>query len=445
MTEWAVLGTAFHAPSPDRLEVLENALIVIGADGAIARVEGQGQSVENFRQAGRLTELGPRQYLIPGLVDCHIHAPQWPQLGKALDVPLERWLQDYTFKLEARYADEGYARAMYSDLVATLLANGTTTAVYFATLHLPATQILAEICLDQGQRALIGRVAMDDPGQCPDTYRDPSAALAIEETRRFIDFVKALPGNDRDLIEPVITPRFIPACTDELLQGLGDLASETGCAIQTHCSESDWEHGYVMDRCGKTDAAALADFGLMTRRTVLAHGNHVTKADRDLIRDKGAAIAHCSLSNAYFADAVLPVRTCLDHGVHVALGTDIAGGASPSLFDSARMAVTMSRMLETGVDPARPREARGTPGRRIDFVAAFHLATAAGGVALDLPIGLFRPGYRFDALVIDASAAGSNLRLYAEDGPSDIVQKIICNASPANVAKVWVDGKLVRS
>jgi guanine deaminase len=444
MTEWAVRGTAFHAPSPDRLEVLTDALIVIGADGVIARVETDGQSTESFRAAGRLTELGPQQYLIPGLVDCHIHAPQWPQLGKALDIPLERWLQDYTFKLEARYADTDYARAIYSDLVATLLANGTTTAVYFATLHLPATQILAEICLAQGQRALIGRVAMDDPVQCPETYRDPSAAVAIEETRHFIEFVKALPGNDHRLIEPVITPRFIPACSDALLQGLGDLASETGCAIQTHCSESDWEHGYVLDRCGKTDTVALAEFGLMTRRTVLAHGNHVTAADRDLIRDKGAAIAHCPLSNAYFADAVLPVRACLDHGVHVALGTDIAGGASPSLFDSARMAVTMSRMLETGVDPARSRDARGTPGARIDFVAAFYLATAAGGIALDLPIGLFRLGYRFDALVIDSAAAGSNLRLYAEDSPSDIMQKIICNASQANVAKVWVDGKLVR-
>jgi guanine deaminase len=445
MSEWAVRGTAFHAPSPDRLEVLEDALIVIGADGVIVRVESGADAAQSFRNSGRLTELGPAQYLIPGLIDCHIHAPQWPQLGRALDVPLERWLQDYTFKLEARYADEAYARAMYTDLVATLLANGTTTAVYFATLHLPATQILAEICLAQGQRALIGRVAMDDPVQCPETYRDPSAEVAIEETRRFIAFVKTMPGNEHHLIEPVITPRFIPACTDELLRGLGNLAAETGCAIQTHCSESDWEHGYVRDRCGKTDTAALADFRLMTRRTVLAHGNHVTEADRDLIRDKGAAIAHCPLSNAYFADAVLPVRACLDHGVHVALGTDIAGGASPSLFDSARMAVTVSRMLETGVDAAKSAETRGTRDARIDFVAAFHLATAAGGVALDLPIGLFRPGYRFDALVIDASATGSNLRLYAEDGPSDIVQKIICNASQANVVKVWIDGKLARA
>jgi guanine deaminase len=102
-------------------------------------------------------------------------------------------------------------------------------------------------------------------------------------------------------------------------------------------------------------------------------------------------------------------------------------------------------MLETGVDAAKSAETRGTRDARIDFVAAFHLATAAGGVALDLPIGLFRPGYRFDALVIDASATGSNLRLYAEDGPSDIVQKIICNASQANVVKVWIDGKLARA
>ena len=259
-----------------------------------------------------------------------------------------------------------------------------------------------------------------------------------------IDFVKALPGNERRLIEPVITPRFIPACTDELLAGLGKLAGETGCAVQTHCSETDWEHDYVLKRTGRHDAVAIRDFGLMTRRTVLAHGCHVSAGDRALIREHGAAIAHCPLSNAFGSNGVLPVKTCLDEGVHVALGTDIAGGPRPSMLDTVAMAATVSKLLEDGVDPAKSSETRGVPGARISFVTAFYLATTAGGVALNLPIGLLKPGYRFDALLVDTAVPDTDLRLYDHDNSVDILQKIIWDTSRPNIKKVWVDGRLVK-
>jgi len=131
------------------------------------------------------------------------------------------------------------------------------------------------------QRALIGRVAMDDPDQCPVYYRDASAAVAEADTRAFIAYVQSMVGNEDGLIRPVITPRFIPSCSDELLRRLGALARETGCYVQTHCSESDWEHGYVLNRCGVTDTAALESFGLLSRHTILAHGNFV--GDEDII------------------------------------------------------------------------------------------------------------------------------------------------------------------
>jgi guanine deaminase len=115
----------------------------------------------------------------------------------------------------------------------------------------------------------IGRVAMDNPAQCPAYYRDPSAEFA---------------------------------------------AADTGCHVQTHCSESDWEHRYVLERFQITDTAA-----------------------------HGAGIAHCPLSNVYFSDAVLPLRRVLERGVHVGLGSDIAGGGSPSILDNARHAVAASR------------------------------------------------------------------------------------------------------
>jgi guanine deaminase len=378
------------------------------------------------------------------LVDLHVHAPQWPQLGMALDLPLEDWLQT-SFPLEARYADLDYARTVYESLVDGLLANGTTTAMYYATIHLPATQALADICLAKSQRALIGRVAMDDPAQCPTYYRDVSAASAEADTRAFIAYVLAMPGNEAGLVHPVITPRFIPACSDELLDGLGRLARESGCHVQTHCSESDWEHRFVLERCGMSDTAALERFGLLSRRTILAHGNFVSDADLALIRGLGAGIAHCPLSNFYFSDAVFPLRRVLAHGVHVGLGTDIAGGSSPSVLENARYAVIAARALESGVDASLERRQRRHPDSRIDAATAFWLATAGGGAALDLPVGVFREGFQFDAIRIDAGVRDGNLRIGQGDTPDEILQKIIYHSSRANIREVWVANRCVHS
>ena len=304
--------------------------------------------------------------------------------------------------------------------------------------------MLADLCLERAQRALIGRVAMDNPAECPAFYRDASAAIAEQETREFIAYVRSMAGNEQALIRPVITPRFIPSCTDELLHALGRLAGETGCHVQTHCSESDWEHAYVLERCGMSDTAALAHFGLLTRRTVLAHGNFVGDEDVARIVAAEAAIAHCPLSNVYFSDAVFPLRRLLTRGVHVGLGTDIAGGASPSLLENARHAIIASRNLESGVDASLPRERRRVPDSRIDAPTAFWLATVGGGVALDLPLGMFAPGYQFDALVVDANAAQGNLRLTPQAEAAEVLQKILYHAARVNIAQVWVAGRQVR-
>jgi guanine deaminase len=432
----ALRGAILHTQARDRLEYWPDARIDIGATGRIAGIrDATAADTDAF-------PLGPGNILLPGLVDLHIHAPQWPQLGTALDLPLERWLHEYTFPLEARCADAAYAAAVYDQMVPALLANGTTTAVYFASTHLPATTILAETCLRHGQRALVGRVAMDHPEQCPETYRDASAETALADSRASIEAIRALPGND-GLVLPAITPRFIPACTDDLLRGLGALAAETGCHVQTHASESDWEHGHVLDRCGCSDTEALAGFGLLTRRSVLAHGNFLGAADLTLIRTLGAGIAHCPLSNAYFADAVFPLRAALDRRVRVGLGTDVAGGAHPSLLDSARMAITASRMLEGGVDPAIPRGARGRPGARIGATEAFWLATAGGAEVLDLPVGAFRPGHHFDAMLIDTRNLDGNLFPQPGEPPERLLERIVHTAGRNDIARVWVGGRIV--
>ncbi|MCP3934451.1 MAG: amidohydrolase family protein, partial [Actinomycetia bacterium] len=313
-TARSVRATVLQTPTPDDLQVLEDQLIVLDENGVITSVGPASDDTEAD------VVLPSTQVLLPGLIDTHIHAPQWPQLGTGLDLPLDRWLFERTFPTEARFSDESFARTVWSQMVPTLLAYGTTTAVYYSSNDEAATTALAEACLQHGQRAFVGRVAMDHPEGTPEWYRDAGAVESVEASARSIEDIVAL---DRDglLVQPIITPRFIPACSDSALEGFGELAASTGVRVQTHCSEGDWEHSYVLDRHGMTDTESLSSFGLLGDHTVLAHATHVTDSDRRLIAESGAGVAHCPISNSYFANAVFPLRRNLDAGVRVGLGT----------------------------------------------------------------------------------------------------------------------------
>lgn len=444
----AVAGTVIHTPERGVIEILEDAVVTVGEDGRIERViesddPAREATIEAAAAGGRLTLLRAGQYLLPGLVDLHVHAPQWPQIGKALHLPLEQWLANCTFPLEARYADLEFAARSYGGLVDALLANGTTTALYFGSVHLGATKLLADLCHAKGQRALVGKVVMDDPTLCPDYYRDASATIAVAETEMFIEHVQRLAGPE-GRVRPVITPRFIPACTNDALEELGRLARQTGLHVQTHCSESDWEHDFVRHRLGATDTRSLEAFGLLGRRTILAHSNFICDDDMDAIGGCGAGIGHCPLSNAYFSNAVFPLAQALEKKLHVGLGTDISGGPDASIFSACRHAIAASRMLTDGVDARIASDKRGRPGSAIDFAEAFWLATAGGGIALDLPIGVIAPGFAFDAMVIDTTVPDADLTLWPDlDEPEDVLQRIVYGAARANVRRVWVDGATV--
>ncbi|MGA9277779.1 amidohydrolase family protein [Ilumatobacter sp.] len=441
----AVIGDVMQTPTPAEFEYLHDAVIAIDTDGVIAEIapRASARGGELVRLAGEVVQLGSTEVLMPGLVDLHVHAPQWPQLGTCLDLPLEQWLFEYTFPLEARYGDLTFAQRVWSDLVPSMLRHGTTTAVYFVTNDEAATEALAAACLDSGQRAFVGRVAMDHPTGNPAWYRDHDARSAIDASARSVETIRSLDAG-RDLVRPMITPRFTPSCTDELLAGLGTLAAASHVAVQTHCSESDWAHTYSLDRFGVTDTVALDRFGLLRPGSVLAHANHVTDRDADLIVSRDVGLAHCPLSNAYFADGVLPTRRLLDRGVRIGLGTDVAGGSSPGLLAQCRDAVTVSRMLDAGVDVSVPSSDRGVAGSSIDIVTAFWMATLGGATALDIPVGLIEPGRRFDALVVDTHGSASGLRVWPEtDVPRTVFEKVIRLAGAAEITSTWVDGRRV--
>ncbi len=452
-----IRGTILQTPDANSLQVLEDHVVTVDAgvitDIIPARADGAtretlandtAEAANDTAEAANDTAeaandtvetLPDGVVLIPGLVDTHIHASQWPQLGTGLDLPLDEWLFAYTFPLEARYADINFARRTWADMVPRLLSHGTTTAVYYTSVHSAATTALAEACVQHGQRAFVGRVAMDHPEGTPQWYRDANATEALEASARSIDAVRSVSGNN-GLVEPIITPRFIPACTDELLTSLGRLADETGVAVQTHCSENQWEHDYVLERHGCTDTHALERFGLLRPRTVLAHATHLTDDDRATIAASGAGVSHCPLSNIYFSERVFAARLALGAGIPVGLGTDIAGGPEPSLLAQCGHAVGSSRLLERSATSSI---------QRIDIVSAFWMATMGGARMLDLPVGLLAEGNRFDAVAVDLRSVGVDAH-GDQTGTVDwsrMFEQLVRRARPADVSAVWVDGRRI--
>lgn len=444
-------GTAFSSKSPKEIHILKDYLFCIHADGVIAKIvspedSGYQPLLDHYQGKPNFHRLADGQYFLPGFIDLHVHAPQWAQSGTALDIPLYDWLNTYTFPLESKFSDLDFAKKIYDDVVSTLLANGTTTALYFATVHKEASLLLAEICAGKGQRGLVGKVVMDDPGQNPEFYRDADTHTALVDTEEFIVAVQELAKSTKQGVYPVVTPRFIPSCTDEALKGLGELAAKYDAYVQSHCSESDWAHGYVQDRFQKNDAFALHDFGLLRDKSVMAHCNFLDDHDADLFAETGTAIAHCPISNAYFANSVIPIAHLHSKGVEIGLGSDISGGFSPSLYDNIRQAVISSRMLEDGVNTSLPASERGVPGSRITIHEAFYLATAGGGEGLSLPIGRIEENYAWDVQVIDTKLPSAKLPIFNEnENLDDVFQKIMYLVRPEHIREVWVQGKRVHS
>ncbi|MGK4105919.1 guanine deaminase [Limosilactobacillus vaginalis] len=442
MENIVIHGTYFTSKNVNEVEFHEDHLICIDRSGTITRtlspVDAEySQILNDARQAGRLIELKPNQYLLPGFIDLHVHAPQWPQAGLALELPLADWLNHYTFPLEAKFADSHYARRVYQDFVHQLLSHGTTTAMMFGTIHNDANVELARQSVTQGLRAFVGQVVMDNPDQTPEYYRNSSAKEALESTEKFIHTMLGLQQQTNSTVVPVITPRFVPSCTDEALEGLGDLAKKYDLPVQSHLSESNWEHGYAIERYGIHDTAVMDHFHLLTNRSIMAHGTQLQDDDLLTLRNRQTTIAHCPISNIYFGNGVLPVKKLFSLGNRMGIGSDISGGYSPSLYHNIRQAVKSSQMLEDGVDSRKKADERGVKDSRITMPNAFYLATVGGAQALHLKTGKLEEGYQADFQIVNGHPALMKMT------SADIFQRLMYQTEQQDIQEVYVAGKRV--
>ena len=441
-------GAAIHATDPSTLEILDDATLIV-ADGRIVGFYKSSDEVPRATIPHDVVthHLPVGDFLIPGFVDTHNHAPQWPMRGRGQGLHILDWLDQVTFPVEARFADPAYAASIYEDMVEDFLRHGITTASYYSSRHAEATCLLADICHRKGQRAFIGKCNMDQ--NAPDYIREPDAETSIRETNECIQHIRGLPecgGTEGSsaLVTPVVTPRFAISCSPELLRGLGDLlkADET-IPMQTHFNEAEQEIIATKDRFPEfngSEADLYESFGLLNRRSILAHCTIMTEYEKERITTLHCGVAHCPIANMTVGGGfmVAPIRDFLRRGLKVGLGTDSGGGWASQMLAVIRQTLIASNAQEV---------LSGGKDQALSLEEAFYLATMGGArvMCLEDQIGNFEVGKDFDAVWVTTTSGLKSTMTPVE--PSDSLrtqfEKFVLTGDDRNIAHVFVRGRRV--
>lgn len=411
-------GTFVDAPTRDELRVRENQYLLVDKgviQGVFSSVPGTYSLLPQ--------ETLPGAFCIPGLMDLHLHASQLALCGTNMDLELIPWLHSYVFPEEARFSSAEYAQHLYEQFTSALVRSPTTRACIFATIHSKATLLLMDLLEQSGLITYVGKVSMNQ-NAIPELEED---GHAVQSTRDYIETA----AENYQQTRPIITPRFVPSCTKELLHALGELADTYDLPVQSHISESKREMAWVKKLFPHANCygAVYESFGLFggDRKTVMAHAVHCTPPEIDLIRERGVYLAHCAESNTNLASGIAPVQRYLKQGIRVGIGTDIAAGSQLSMFSAVCDAIRVSKLLAE-----REEDASAILG----FSEAFHAATSTGGAFFG-KVGLFEEGYAFDALAIDDdSLSVGSARTFEQR-----VERLFYLGTNDNIARKIVSGK----
>lgn len=408
----AFKGNIIFTKTEDKFEIYENQYLIV-KDGRVVEIveEIDSDAYEVYDYSDQL--------IIPGFVDLHTHAPQYRNSGIGLDQELLPWLKNYTFKEESKFENREYAEKIYDKFVEELLKNGTTNVVLFGTLHNESNKLLIDILENKKIEAFIGNVNMD---QETPTSLSEETEHSIEKTYEILEYTKG------KRIESIVTPRFVPSCTSELMDRLGDIAKKQKLPIQTHMSENKKEVELVKKLYPWIDnyIDVYEKYKLINSQTIFAHCVHSTMEERKKIRDYGAYVAHCPNANFNLASGIMPLRKFLEEGINVGLGTDVAAGHTLSIFDVMKSALQASKMKwyeDQTLSPVTTSE-------------VFYLATKGGGKFFG-NVGSFEKGYQFNALILKDEYDLFELSL------EERIEHLIYAGDDRVIQKVFINGEEV--
>ena len=415
-------GNIIYSKDKTELTVKENAYLVC-EDGVCA---GTFEALPEKYEVLPLKDYGDC-LIIPGMTDLHVHAPQYSYRGLGMDMELIDWLNAHAFPEESKFTDLEYAKRAYSIFVNDLVKSTTTRACIFGTLHKEATLLLMELLEESGMKAYVGKVNMDR--NSPDILREKNAEEASKITEQWI-----LEAERFENVRQILTPRFIPSCSDELMRELARLQKKYELPMQSHLSENLGEITWVQELCpeSKFYGDAYDQFELFGGEcpTIMAHCVHSGEEEVTLMKEKNVFVAHCPQSNTNIASGIAPIRTYLDKDMKVGLGSDVAGGAHLSIMRAMTDAIQCSklrwRMYDQSLEPLR-------------FEEAFYLATIGGGEFFG-KAGSFEEGYEFDAVVL----SDENLPHPQEISTKERLERIVYLGDDRNVLHKYIAGRIVK-
>jgi guanine deaminase len=363
--------------------------------------------------------------VLPGFVDAHVHFPQVRMIG-ALGMPLLDWLEHSALPEEALLADPGHALGVADDFLDGLVAAGTTTALVFGAHFAPAVDVLFTEAARRGLRITSGLVVSDRILR-PDLLTTPERAY--DEGRALAARWHGVGRNRYAVI-----PRFSLSCTEAMLDSCAALHADVeGSMFTSHINENLAEVAAVCDLFEGCDdyLTTYARHGLVSSRSVYAHNVHATPAELALLAEQEASVAHCPTSNSALGSGLFPLREHMEHGVRVALGSDVGAGTGFSLLKEGLQAYFMQQLL-------------GVQGLPLTSAHLLHLATAAGAAALGLSdeVGTFSVGQQFDALWL-RPAPGTTLAvgLRHAEGPDEALARAFALGTSADIDTVFVAGE----
>ena len=322
--------------------------------------------------------------ILPGFVDGHVH---YPQIGviASFGAQLLDWLEKFTFPEEARFSDPDYARDTAKLFLDLLVANGTTTAAVYCTVHPESADAFFAESTSRNLRMIAGKILMDR--NAPDSVLD-IAQSGYDDTKALIE---KWHGNGRNLY--AVTPRFAPTSTPAQLEACGTLMSEfSDVYLQSHVSENTDEVKWVAELFpeARSYQDVYARYGMLGPRALYGHAIHMDEADLRQAAETGTKFVHCPTSNLFIGSGLFRMNETRQAGVDVLLGSDVGGGTSLSLFATMKAAYEIAQFSGYSLTPE----------------SAFWLSTAGGAAALSLgtTIGRLESGYEADIVVLDLNS-----------------------------------------
>lgn len=416
-----IKGNFIYSIDKDNIEIKENQYLLIK----------DGKAEEFYKELpSRLKSIEVEDYgdniIIPGLIDLHIHAPQYAFRGMGMDMQLLDWLNTYAFKEECKYNNLEYAKRQYSKFVNDVKNSATTRLSIFATLHKEATIMLMDLLEQAGIKAYVGKVNMDR--NSPE-FLTEDTLKSKEDTIEWLEETK-----DRyKHIKPILTPRFIPSCTNNLMEEITQINNIYNIPIQSHLSENTSEIEWVAQLHPDTNnyAEAYDKYNLFGKdnKTIMAHCVHCPDDELSLIKQNNVTVAHCPQSNANLTSGIAPIKKMLSMGIDIGLGSDIAAGSSLSIFRAMSDAVQVSKLRQAMT---------GEANQILTLSEVFYLGTKGGGKFFG-NVGSFEKGYEFDAVVLNDESFGDNSDFTLKER----LERIIYLSDDRNIVAKYVAGNKI--